>query len=132
VQSVTFTGLHRRRRFRPSRGAGRRPGCVAGYRTLHAGNGRTALSLAHERRPDAVVLDIGMPEMDGIAVCRHLQQYAGTANIPVLMLSARVRDADVELGYTAGADDYMVKPFSPQDLLHRIEGLLMLRKFRDV
>jgi DNA-binding response OmpR family regulator len=71
-----------------------------------------------------VVLDIGMPEMDGLAVCQHLQQSYGTTGIPVLMLSARVRDTDIELGYTAGADDYMIKPFRPQDLLDRVRALV--------
>ena len=97
---------------------------LAGYRTLQAGNGRAALALAHEHRPDAVVLDIGMPELDGIAVCRQLAEHAGTTDIPVLMLSGRTRDADIELGHAAGADDYMIKPFNPQDLLHRVNGLL--------
>lgn len=97
---------------------------VAGYRTLHADNGRTALTLAHEHRPDAVVLDIGMPEMDGLTVCRQLHQGAATTHIPVLMLSGRVNDTDIERGRTAGADDYMIKPFNPQDLLHRINDLL--------
>jgi DNA-binding response OmpR family regulator len=97
---------------------------LAGYRTLHAGDGKAALALAHEHRPDAVVLDIGMPEMDGLDVCRHLQQHTSTTGIPVLLLSGRTHDRDIELGHAAGADDYMIKPFNPQDLLHRVNDLL--------
>ncbi|MBL7258495.1 response regulator transcription factor [Paractinoplanes lichenicola] len=97
---------------------------VAGFRTLHAGNGKTAVELAAEHRPDAAVLDINMPAMDGLEVCQNLRRDEGTANIPVLMLSARVNDSDIESGYGAGADDYMTKPFNPQELLRRLEGLL--------
>jgi two-component system alkaline phosphatase synthesis response regulator PhoP len=97
---------------------------LAGYRTLHAGNGNAALGLAHAHHPDAVVLDIGMPAMDGLAVCQHLHQDPGTADIPVLMLSARVRDSDIALGFTVGADDYMTKPFNPQDLINRVKNLM--------
>ena len=65
-----------------------------------------------------------LPEMDGLAVCEHLRENAGTATIPVVMLSALVRDTDVVRGYGAGADDYMIKPFNPADLVHRISSLL--------
>ena len=97
---------------------------VAGFRTLHAGDGEAAVALAAQHRPDAAVLDINMPAMDGLEVCENLRRDAGTAGIPVLMLSARVNDSDVELGYSAGADDYMIKPFNPQELLRRLSGLL--------
>ncbi|MBM2614793.1 response regulator [Actinoplanes sp. LDG1-06] len=97
---------------------------VAGFRTLHAANGRTAVELAAAHRPDAAVLDINMPAMDGLEVCENLRRDAGTATIPVLFLSARVNDSDIELGYSAGADDYMIKPFNPQELLRRLSGLL--------
>ncbi|GAB2600044.1 hypothetical protein Aab01nite_65690 [Paractinoplanes abujensis] len=97
---------------------------VAGFRTLHAGNGRTAVELAAEHQPDAAVLDITMPVMDGLEVCQNLRSERGTATIPVLMLSARVNESDIESGFGAGADDYLTKPFHPQELLRRLEGLL--------
>ncbi|MBU2663971.1 response regulator [Actinoplanes bogorensis] len=97
---------------------------IAGFRTLHAGDGRSAVELAAEHRPDAAVLDINMPAMDGLEVCANLRRDARTAGIPVMFLSARVGDSDVERGYSAGADDYMIKPFNPQELLRRLSGLL--------
>jgi DNA-binding response OmpR family regulator len=78
---------------------------MAGFRTVHAGDGRAALALAR-------------------AVCEQLQQHTGTARVPVLMVSARYHDADVERGYSAGADDYIIKPFHPQDLVNRVAGLV--------
>jgi DNA-binding response OmpR family regulator len=97
---------------------------IAGYRTMHAGNGRATLALALEHRPDALVLDIGMPEMNGLTVCERLQDDPGTARIPVLILSARSQDSDIARGYTVGADHYMTKPFSPNDLVDRVQDLL--------
>jgi len=97
---------------------------IAGYRTMHAGTGRDTLALAQEHRPDALVLDIGMPEMNGLTVCERLQDDPGTARIPVLILSARSQEADIARGYTVGADHYMTKPFSPNDLVDRVQDLL--------
>jgi DNA-binding response OmpR family regulator len=97
---------------------------MAGFRTVHAGDGRAALALARAHRLDAILLDVGMPGLDGLAVCEQLQQHTGTARVPVLMVSARYHDADVERGYSAGADDYIIKPFHPQDLVNRVAGLV--------
>lgn len=98
---------------------------TAGYRTITADNGNTTLSLVYGERPDAVVLDVGLPGMDGITVCHRLHSHAATAQVPVIMLSGRARESDVSLGYTAGADHYMTKPFSPADLVRRIGWLLL-------
>jgi DNA-binding response OmpR family regulator len=97
---------------------------IAGYRTMLAGNGRTTLELVQEHRPDAVVLDVGMPEMSGLTVCERLQDDPATAAIPVLMLSARSRADDIARGYTVGADRYLTKPFSPNDLVAHVHSLL--------
>jgi two-component system response regulator MprA len=92
-----------------------------GYQVLTAGDGREALALAHGRRPDLVVLDWMLPGLDGVGVLRALRAEDGT---PVLMLTARDTVADRVVGLDAGADDYLVKPFAPEELLARVRALL--------
>jgi two-component system, OmpR family, alkaline phosphatase synthesis response regulator PhoP len=107
---------------------------MAGYQTLVAANGYQALHLAEAWRPQAMVLDIAMPGMDGLTVAQQLQLHAATADIPVLILSARDQQGDIELGFAVGVDDYMVKPFSPHDLVGRVEWLMRtaaVRQARD-
>ena len=96
---------------------------VAGFRTLTADNGRSALSLALDRRPGLIILDVSMPQMDGLTVCHELHARPQTAEIPVLMISASPDAAD--LGFAAGADDYLPKPFSQAEMLRRVGWLLM-------
>jgi DNA-binding response OmpR family regulator len=96
---------------------------VAGFRTLTADNGRSALSLALDQRPRLIILDVTMPQMDGLTVCHELHARPQTAEIPVLMISAGPNAAD--LGFAAGADDYLPKPFSQAEMLRRIGWLLM-------
>jgi two-component system phosphate regulon response regulator PhoB/two-component system alkaline phosphatase synthesis response regulator PhoP len=72
-----------------------------------------------------VILDVSMPGMDGLSVCYELHSSAATAQIPVLMLSGRNRKVDIDLGMTVGADDYLVKPFSPAELVRRVRWLLI-------
>ena len=98
---------------------------VSGFRTLSADNGRTALDLAVERQPRMIILDVAMPQMDGLSVCYELHSSSATAQIPVLMLSGRDRQVDIDLGLTVGADDYLVKPFSPAELIRRVRWLLL-------
>jgi two-component system alkaline phosphatase synthesis response regulator PhoP len=98
---------------------------AAGFRTLTAGDGFSALDLAGRHRPRMILLDVAMPGLDGISVCRQLQADKRTAGIPVLMLSARSRPADIDLAFGSGADDYVTKPFSPAELLRRVQGLLV-------
>ncbi|WP_433375226.1 response regulator [Actinoplanes sp. CA-142083] len=98
---------------------------VAGYRTLSADNGRTALSLAVEARPRVVILDVTMPQLDGLRVCQELHARPETARIPVLMISGNSRPSDLDLGFSAGADDYLPKPFSQREMLRRVNSLLM-------
>ncbi|WP_285554159.1 response regulator transcription factor [Actinoplanes regularis] len=86
-------------------------------------NGQDALRAAHEHVPDIAVLDVIMPDMTGLEVCRALREDAVTADIPILMLTGRGQWLDVASGFDAGADDYLVKPFTAQDLLTRIEAL---------
>ena len=97
---------------------------VSGFRTLSADNGRTALSLAVERKPRMIILDVTMPQMDGLSVCYELHARRETAQIPVLMISGNGRPTDMDLGYAIGADDYLPKPFSQQEMLRRVNWLL--------
>ena len=96
----------------------------AGYEVLRAGDGEQALELAKQHRPDLAVLDVMMPKLTGYDVTRELRASAETSRIPVILLTARVQEADVARGFEAGADDYVKKPFSMAELLARIEALL--------
>ena len=93
-----------------------------GYQTDIAGDGRTGLRLAHEIKPDLIILDLMLPELDGIEVCRQLR--AAGMSIPIIMLTARDGEADRVLGLELGADDYISKPFSLRELLARVRSVL--------
>ena len=96
----------------------------SGYTVLQARDGQEALALAAEHRPDLAVLDVMMPKMDGFEVTRRLRADPATSRMPIIMLTARVQDADVQEGFDAGADDYLRKPFSPQELRARVQAIL--------
>jgi DNA-binding response OmpR family regulator len=89
---------------------------LAGYDVLEAGDGATALELARAQRPDLIFLDVMMPQMDGWDVLRKLKEDAGTASIPVVMLTARTSEADQIRAWGEGILDYLAKPFNPQAL----------------
>lgn len=91
------------------------------YRVLQARNGLEALTGVREHRPDLVVLDINMPEMDGVEACGKIREFS---QVPILMLTARVQSQDVVTGLDRGADDYICKPFNMDELLARIRALL--------
>ncbi|HID51279.1 MAG TPA: response regulator transcription factor [Anaerolineae bacterium] len=92
-----------------------------GYKVTAAGNGRTALNLARDKKPDLIILDVMLPGLDGIDVCRILRKESAT---PILMLTARTEEVDKIVGLEIGADDYMTKPFSMRELLVRVKALL--------
>lgn len=92
-----------------------------GYPTLVAYDGETALRLWHENSPDLVVLDILMPKLDGYAFCREVRK---ASLVPIIIISAKTEEADKILGLELGADDYMIKPFSPRELVARIRAIL--------
>lgn len=92
-----------------------------GYTVLTTDNGRAALNLARENKPDLILLDVMLPGMDGFEVCRILRQELST---PVLMLTARAEEVDKIVGLEMGADDYLTKPFSMRELLARVKALL--------
>jgi two-component system, OmpR family, alkaline phosphatase synthesis response regulator PhoP len=91
------------------------------YEVLTAADGRTALDLARAAQPDLVVLDVMLPVLDGIEVCRQLRQFSDAY---VIMLTSRNEEIDKILGLTVGADDYLTKPFSPRELVARVKALL--------
>jgi two-component system alkaline phosphatase synthesis response regulator PhoP len=93
----------------------------AGYRVLTAVTGPDALMLARTRRPDLIVLDLGLPGLDGLDVTRQLRQHS---NVPIIMLTARVEETDKLTGLELGADDYLTKPFSPRELVARVRTIL--------
>lgn len=96
----------------------------AGYIVESADTGKDALDKVKNRTPDLIILDLMLPELDGIEVCKILKRNRATANIPVIMLTARASEVDRVLGLEIGADDYVVKPFSPRELVVRVKKLL--------
>jgi DNA-binding response OmpR family regulator len=93
----------------------------AHYDTLVAGNGREALRLARESSPDLILLDLMIPEVDGLDVCRELRK---TSSVPIIMITARGEEIDRVVGLELGADDYLCKPFSVRELMARIKAVL--------
>lgn len=96
----------------------------AGYRTVEAADGLAALRLARQERPSLIVLDVMMPGRDGLRVCEELRQDDDLRELPVIMLTARGMAEDRIAGLEKGADDYVAKPFSPKELVLRIQALL--------
>lgn len=94
------------------------------YELLDAADGETALRLARGFQPHLILLDVGMPKMDGFTVCRSLKRDPETKDIPVIMLTAAGADADRAAGRAAGADDYFTKPFSPTALMRKVQQML--------
>lgn len=95
-----------------------------GYRVLTAMDGDAAIELARAELPDLIVLDVMLPGISGLEVCRNLLADSSTRNIPVIMLSARAGEVDRVLGLEIGADDYVTKPFSPRELVARVKARL--------
>jgi two-component system phosphate regulon response regulator PhoB len=95
-----------------------------GFETGLAGDGDLALLMAEERTPDLILLDWMIPKLSGVEVCRRLRRREATANVPIIMLSARSEEDDRVTGLDIGADDYLVKPFSIPELFARIRALL--------
>ncbi len=94
---------------------------AAGFTVMAAATGPAGLAMARRERPDLVVLDLMLPGMDGLDVCRELRR---DSNVPIIMLTARVEEADKLVGLELGADDYLTKPFSPRELVARVRTVL--------
>jgi len=96
----------------------------AGYQVITAANGTSALQIARRETPDLIILDIMLPEVDGLEVCRQLRREGNTASIPIMMLTAKNEEIDKVVGLEIGADDYVTKPFGRRELLARVRALL--------
>lgn len=97
---------------------------AAGFDATVFGDGAAALAAALDTPPDVLVLDLMLPGLDGLSVCRALRAAPATATLPIIMVTARVEEIDRLLGLETGADDYLCKPFSPRELVARIKALL--------
>lgn len=95
-----------------------------GHEVIAASDGEEALEFALKEHPDLVLLDIRMPRMDGYEVCRSIKENQATQHIPVVFLSAKGQEAEVQQGLDAGATDYILKPFSPDQLVERVNKVL--------
>ncbi len=96
----------------------------AGYEVHTEEDGETGLAAARELQPDLILLDWMMPRLTGPEVCRELRAADDTARVPVILLTAKAQEADVQRGFATGADDYISKPFSPRELMSRVQALL--------
>ncbi len=96
----------------------------SGHEVVAVGDGAEALATVRTRKPDLAVLDITMPQVDGLEVLRRLRADAETAALPVVLLSAQAQEADIERGFVTGASAYIKKPFSPRELVTRVAQLL--------
>lgn len=95
-----------------------------GYKVIEADEGQSAVTMAKTEKPELIVLDLMLPGMDGLEVCRLVKNSRETAAIPIIMLTAKSEEIDKVIGLELGADDYMTKPFSPRELLARIKAVL--------
>ncbi len=98
-----------------------------GFAVRTAADGESAVASALDDPPDLVLLETMIPALSGFEVCRRLRREPVTADLPILMLSARTHERDVERGFAVGADDYVAKPFSPRELVSRVEAVLARR-----
>jgi phosphate regulon transcriptional regulator PhoB len=94
------------------------------FKVLEAEDGEKALKMARQEKPDLIVLDLMLPGLSGLEVCRTLRERSETARVPVLMLTAKAGEADRVVGLEIGADDYLTKPFSPRELVARVKAIL--------
>jgi len=99
----------------------------AGHQVVSVADGLSAVAVARDAAPDVAIVDVSMPGLSGIQVCSVLREHPATAGIPVILLSARAQADDSETGLQAGAVDYVTKPFSPRELVERVESLLGTR-----
>ena len=95
-----------------------------GLQCWEAKDGETALRLAHEQKPDLLILDLMLPGIDGLEICRLLRRDPSTAQMSIIMLTAKAEEVDRVVGLEMGADDYIVKPFSPRELVARVKAVL--------
>ena len=99
-----------------------------GFKTLAVRNGEAAIDMAKSEHPELVILDLMLPGIDGLEVCKTLKADSKTSSIPIIMLTAKSQESDKVVGLELGADDYMTKPFSPRELIARIKAVLRRSK----
>ncbi len=102
-----------------------------GYGVLRAGTGEGGLAIAESKLPDMVILDLMLPGLDGLEVCKRLKGSGRTKHIPIIMLTAKGEEADIVTGLELGADDYITKPFSPKELVARIRAIIRRKEPQD-
>ena len=95
-----------------------------GYQVITAANGLEGIRKAHNESPDLVILDVMLPGMDGFEICHQLRSEPDTAQLPILMFSAKAQEIDRDTGLKVGADDYLAKPAAPADIVDRVQKLL--------
>jgi DNA-binding response OmpR family regulator len=100
-----------------------------GFTLVHAETGERGLDRLHERSPRAVLLDLGLPDMDGVEICREIRKHS---DVPILILTARDSETDTIIGLEVGADDYITKPFSPKEVVARLQAVLRRAEERPV
>lgn len=96
----------------------------AGFDVLTATNGAEAVEVAEAEKPDLVILDVRMPRMSGYEACRCLKENPKTANLPVVFLSAKGQDSEIQQGLASGAEEYILKPFAPDELIQHVRHIL--------
>ncbi|MFA5286827.1 MAG: response regulator, partial [Candidatus Omnitrophota bacterium] len=102
-----------------------------GYKVIVADDGEYALDMAKSRQPDLILLDLMLPGLDGLEVCKELKNERKTKLIPIIMLTAKAQESDKVVGLELGADDYVTKPFSPRELMARMKAVLRRGKEKD-
>lgn len=102
-----------------------------GFRIVSCNDGERALDLANREHPDLILLDLMLPGMDGLEVCKALKKQDKTASIPIIMLTSKAQESDKIVGLELGADDYVTKPFSPRELIARIKAVLRRMKEKE-
>jgi DNA-binding response OmpR family regulator len=100
---------------------------IKGYELIYAESGQQGIVMARQEQPDMILLDVMMPDIDGFKVCQYLKENADTKDIPIMFLTARGAEGDLEMGRKAGADGFMTKPFQTIEVLKQIERLLAER-----
>lgn len=102
----------------------------AGHEIVAVADGRAAIAASQETAPDLIVLDVMMPGMSGLEACRAFRLDPALARVPIVLLTARAQESDIGHGFDAGADDYVVKPFSPRELASRVAAVLQRSRSR--
>jgi two-component system alkaline phosphatase synthesis response regulator PhoP len=97
---------------------------MCGYRVITAQDGKQGLEMAQKEKPDLIILDIRLPEIDGWEVCRRLKNSTDTRNIPIVFLTAHAQENDINKGLSLGAEEFITKPFIPEDMAQRIKKIL--------